>query len=409
MGRIDSADSPVQVLLGGGGFASLETILALRELLGGRASITLVSPDPHLAYRPAATLEAFVEPEHSSPDRSRNPCSYDLRAICEDLGVTYRHDRLEAVAPKQHRVRLASFARLPYDVLVLALGARATVAVPGALTFRDQRDVPQFQRLLAAVRAGEVDQLVFAVPSGCTWALPLYELALMTAAFAKRHHVHLDVSLVSPEAAPLELFGGQASELLAGVLADRGVRFRGSSVPASVRADGALLLHFNGAIKADRVVCAPQLHGPRITGLPSDWWGFLATDSSGRVEGLSDVYAAGDMTAFPIKQGGLAAQQADLIAHDIASRHGITVGAAPKAHERVLRARLIGGAEQLLLRVALDENAHPLRASLQVETLSSPAAPGSFDADEQRADAEKVFGRHLTSYLRERQPLAAAS
>lgn len=406
----ESVDSIVQILIIGGGFAALEAVLALRALLGERALMTLVAPEPHLAYRPAATLEAFAENDalHRGPPQR----TYDLRAICEDLGVTYRRDRLEAVAPKQHRVRLASFARPPYDSLLLALGARATVAVPGALTFRDQRDVPQLRRLLAEVRAGEIEHLAFAVPSGCTWALPLYELALMTAAFAKRHRVRLDLSLLTPEQKPLELFGHEASELIAGVLADRGVRFRGGSVPASLDADGALALHFNGAIRADRVVCAPQLRGANITGLPSDWWGFLATDPRGRVEGLSDVYAAGDMTAFPIKQGGLAAQQADVIAQNIAALHGVHVDGPHVAPERVMRARLLGGSEHLFLRVVLDEYARPSRATLHVEASSSSAAAdedGSLPDEFSSVQTEKVFGRHLTSYLRDIQPLAAAS
>jgi sulfide:quinone oxidoreductase len=366
MGVTDSADLPLQVLLCGGGLAALEVVLALRALLGDRALITLVSPGPHFAYPPAATLEVFDE--DSAPDHGLAHRSYEPRAICEDLAVTYRRDRLAALLPKQHRVRLASSTHLSYDVLVLALGASATVAIPGALTFRDQRDVPQLRRLLAQVRVGDIDHLVFAIPSGCTWPLPLYQLALMTAAFAKRHHVRLDVSLLSPESAPLELLGDQASELLAGVLADRGVRFRGSSIPASLTADGALVLHFNSAIKADRVVCAPQLRGPRIAGLPSDWWHFVSTDSRGRVDRLPDVYAAGDMTACPIRQPGLAAQQADLIAHDIASLHGLAAGTGAGTNpDRVLRLRLLGGPEQLFLRLTLDEHAHPLQASLHVE------------------------------------------
>lgn len=420
MGVTDSARAPVRVLVGGGGFAVLETILALRDLLRDRAHITLVSPDPQLAYRPAATLEAFGE--DSAPRDVHAPRSYDLRAICEDLGVVYRRDRIEALALKQHRVRLSSFARLPYDVLVLALGARAIVAIPGALTFRDQRDVPQFQRFLAQLRAGEVERIVFAIPSGRTSPLPFYELALTTAAFAKRHRLRLDVSLVTPEAAPLELLGRQASELLAGVLADRGVRFRGSSVPASLDGDGSLILHFDGAIKADRVVCAPQLRGPRVTGLPSDWWQFVPTDTRGRVEGLPDVYAAGDMTTFPIKLGGFvggfAAQQAGLIAHHIASSRGIAgldkaaaagLGQAARSsdapHERVVRARLLGGPEEIFLCVTLDEYARPLQASLHIETPSSRGA----SAETLSADPHKVFGGHLASYLRDIQPLAVAS
>ena len=394
MGSSDS-DSRRHILVAGGGFAALEATLALRHLLGEHARITLLAPEPRLAYRPAATCEVFSEDSTSAT--ASPPHSYDLRAIAEDLGVTLRRDRLEAVAAKDHSVRLASFAHLRYDLLILALGARATAAIPGALTFRDQRDVPQLRRLLADVHAGRVGHLLFAVPSGCTWPLALYELALMTAASARRHGVRMDISLITPEGTPLKLFGPDASALVAGVLEDRGVRFRGSSIAASIAADGALKLHFNGAIKADRTVTAPQLRGPRITGLPSDWWGFLPTNAHGSVEGLADVYAAGDMTAFPVKQGGLAAQQADLIAYHIAAEQGLATGSPVGSPERVLSARLLGGREPLFLHVALDERGHALRSSLRFEP---PSAEPS--------DTAKVFGRHLTSYLEDREPLVAA-
>ena len=47
--------------------------------------------------------------------------------------------------------------------------------------------------------------------------------------------------------------------------------------------------------------------------------GFVPVDPHGRVAGLERVYAAGDGTAFPIKQGGLATQQADAVAETIAA------------------------------------------------------------------------------------------
>lgn len=385
MKAIHSTVKPTRVLLAGGGFAAVEAILALRELMGEAVQMTLLAPEPRLAYRPAATVEAFG----SMPSRA-----YDLKAICADLGVDYRRDRLEAVAASQHRVRLASYASLDYDVLILALGARATVAIPGALTFRDQRDIPQFRGLLSELRAGAAGRIVFAVPSGCTWPLALYELALMAAAYADENGVPAEISLATPAKAPLELFGAQASRRVAGLLAEREVRFHGGFAPAYVRRDGALVLHFDGALQADRVVAVPQLRGPRISGVPGDWWSFAPTGPGGRIEGLEDVYAAGDMTSFPIKQGGLAAQQADEIAADIATAHGLDVPAPPA--ERVVRARLLGGANPLFLCVVLDRRGQPIESSIERE-----------DPGETQDDSAKVIGRYLTPYLHERESLVA--
>lgn len=375
-----------RIVIAGGGFAALEALLALRALLRTRAEITVVSPSRRLAYRPAATIEAFS---------SRAPRGYDLAKIAADCGATFRHDRLEAVAPRRRKVRLGSFATLPYDALVLAVGARARVAIPGALTFRDQREVPQMRSLLADMRAGHVRRVLFAVPLGCAWPLPLYELAMLTAHEARLRGLEAEVSLASPAQAPLDMFGADASQAVAGMLSDRGVQFIGSAAPLRVGGDGTLELRSGAVIAADRVVAAPQLRGPRISGVPSGVDGFVPVDGEGRVEGLDGVYAAGDMTTFPVKHGGLAAQQADVIAAAIAASLDAALADACVPVRRLLlrplQARLLGGSRPLTLRTMLDAAGRPLPSR------------GAVADPEPRA--EKVGGRYLGSFLAGREPL----
>jgi sulfide:quinone oxidoreductase len=372
------------VLIAGGGFAALETLLALRALAPEHVRVTLASASPSLAYKPAATGESFDE---------NPPLAYDLRAIAADLGAAFRVDRVEAVASAAHRVRFASFTHLDYDALVLAVGARATVGIPGALTFRDQQQVHHIRRLAGELASGTLRRIVFAVPSGCSWPLPVYELALLTATRLGELDLTAEVTIVSPETAPLSVFGEQASALVAHLLAERGVRFVGESHPQSVDRDGALVLASGERLQADRVVAAPTLRGPRITGLPADRWGFVTTDALGGVIGVPDVYAAGDMTSFPIKQGGLAAQQADTIAQRIASTHGLSV--AESRVRRVLRAQLLGGPNPIYLRTELDEFGQP-NASLVHGRFNDSSYPDT--------PIEKVFGRYLSPYLQGRQP-----
>lgn len=371
-----SSDARADVLIAGGGIAALEAVLALKALAGSRTSITLISPDPLFRYRPAATVEAFQE----APPRT-----YDLRRIASDLGTSYHQARLESVAAQERYVRLASGARLSYDALILAIGARPVASIPGALVFRDQREVPLLRSLLQELEEGVVSSVAFAVPSGATWPLPLYELALLCAARARQFGIDAAVSLVSPEREPLAIFGRHASRQVARLLEERDVRFFGESIAIGVRRDGSLALQFDGALKADRVVTVPQLRGRRIGGVPASWWGFVPTDLSGRVEGLRDVYAAGDMTTFPVKQGGLAAQQADRIANTIAA----SLDAAPWTGRSnfALQARLLGGAHPLFLRTELDWQGHPTTATL-VHAESNGAQAGT-----------KVFGRYLVPYL----------
>ena len=373
---------PVHVVIAGGGFAALEAAVALRALAEDRVRLTLVSPEPYFAYRPSATVEVFG----GAP-----PLMYDLRELLKGLRGDYHAASVVGVAPHAKTVELDSAQRLPYDILILAVGALSRPGVPGALTFRDQRDVPKLRRLLDDARHDRVSSLAFIVPSHHSWALPAYELALLTAARLRDKRAHVDIRLLTPERAPLEVFGDEISRLVAGLLEERAVRFVGGVTPRAVR-EGTLELEFEASVTADAVVAVPELRGLRIPGVPASWLGFVPTDSAGRVESMADVYAAGDATTFPIKQGGLAAQQADWIAQTIASELGASVREIRPAW--ILRAQLVGGERPLFLRSELDEFGQPA---------------GIVTADDHDAaantDGHKVYARYLAPYLAQHHPL----
>ncbi len=382
MATQNSSHSRAEVLIAGGGFAALETALALRALAEDRVTLTMLAPEPVFRYRPAATSEPF--------DLAPSRC-YDLRAIASDMGAMYHQSRLEAVASRKHTVRTAAGARLHYDALIIATGARAVVGVAGASTLRDQRDIGLIRRLIGEVERGAVRRIVFALPAGTTWPLPLYELALLSAGHARDLGLPVETTLVTPESAPLAVFGREASRLVRDLLEERGVRFAGGAIPTAVRRDGSLALGDGELIAADRVVALPELRARRFSGVPAGRLGFVPTDGSGRVEALADVYAAGDVTTFPIKQGGLAAQQADVVAQTIAAGLGVPVKAIRAPH--VVQARLLGGERAVFLRTEFDWTGRPTAAAL---------VRGD---DERAAKAAKVLGRYLVPYLETLEPL----
>ena len=92
----------------------------------------------------------------------------------------------------------------------------------------------------------------------------------------------------------------------------------------------------------------PTLVGRPPGGLPTDERGFVPVDDRGAVRGLDDVYAIGDITTAPIKQGGLAAQQADAAAAAIAARAGAPV--LVESSTPVLRGLLLSGLTSTYLR-----------------------------------------------------------
>jgi sulfide:quinone oxidoreductase len=50
---------PLNVVVIGGGVASLETVIALRRLAGDRTRITMVAPEAEFVYRPLTVAEPF--------------------------------------------------------------------------------------------------------------------------------------------------------------------------------------------------------------------------------------------------------------------------------------------------------------------------------------------------------------
>ena len=339
MARTGEAPTGLRVLIAGGGVAALETMLALRELAEERVDIELLAPEPYFWYRPLAVAEPFQagEAEH-----------FDLATLADQVDVGLRLDALTSIDTDQRIARTTRGAELPYDALVLAIGTRSEVGIEGAFTFRGPADVEGYARILADVEAGIVRRLVFAVPEAGAWALPVYELALQTATrLAGRRDVDAELTIVTSEERPLGLFGRSASAEVVRLLTDRGIGLQCECLPVAFER-GALRVVPDGSIPCDRVVAAPRLRGQPIEGVPQDSHGFVSADAFGRVRGVPDVYAAGDMTAFPIKQGGIATQQADAVASAIAARAGASV--RPEPFRPVLRAILLTGGTPLHLR-----------------------------------------------------------
>jgi sulfide:quinone oxidoreductase len=334
-----SKGAPMKVLIAGGGVAALEGLMALHELAGDRISLELVTPTPEFAYRPLAVAEPFGLGEARRYDVVR--IASDHRAAVHMAGIT-------GVDTACRKVITWDGRELDFDVLLVAVGARATTSIPGSVTVQGPGYTGRFRTVLRELEERRVKSVAFAVPAGASWPLPLYELALMTAAHVAGHELrHVRLSLVTPEDSPLELFGTGASDAVGELLEERDIELQLSSY-ASGFDDGELSLIPDERIAVDRVVSLPTLQGPRLAGLPADPSGFIPVDLHGLVRGETGVYAAGDATTSPIKQGGVACQQADAAAEAIAARAGAAVD--PQAFRPVLRGLLLTGATPRYMR-----------------------------------------------------------
>ncbi|HEX8103632.1 MAG TPA: FAD-dependent oxidoreductase [Solirubrobacteraceae bacterium] len=332
-------DTSFNVIVAGGGIAGVEALLALRDLAGDRAQVTLLSPDDEFVYRPFSVAAPF-----GLGHAERIP----LRKIGEDTGARWVQDALAGVDDAAGTVRTDGGEELPFDALLVAVGATPVVGVEHATTWWPGGDPEVLGGLLRDVSEGYVKSLAFVVPSGFVWPLPTYELALMTAREAKgMGQDGVAITLLTPEQEPLALFGPQAGAALREELERAGVRLV-TGTAASVRRAGSGLEVTPAAggepLLVERAIAVPRVIGPALAGLPADDEGFVRTGADGRVEGLERTWAAGDGTASPIKLGGLATWQAGRAAAAIAALAGAPAE-APGDDAPVLEGVLMTGVE----------------------------------------------------------------
>jgi len=364
-----------RIAICGGGVAAIESLLALRALLGLAPHIDLIAPNRCFVYEPLTVAEPFGLAETRL---------FDLAAVAAEHSAELHAASLEAVEPDIRHIALSDGARLSYDSLIVAVGARRSSWLPGALQFSGAGDVSSFRQLLAQLERCELSRVAFAAPAEIRWMLPVYELALLTASWiADRHLTGVELAIVTPEHEPLEDLGPAASRAMRAVLSDRGIRLHVNERAEKVE-PGALQLAAGDALEVDRVVAIAKLEGPRVAGLPADGSGFIQIDDHARAVGLDDVYAAGDATTFPIKQGGIATQHADAAVETIAARLG--AGAEPPAFQPVLRAMLLTGVAPIYLRAVVGRE-----LADQVE----------LDADPLWWPPTKIAGRYIGPYLAE--------
>ncbi|MCW3014638.1 MAG: hypothetical protein JWO02_1730 [Solirubrobacterales bacterium] len=310
-----------EVLIIGGGIAAVEALMALADLGDRRLRLQVVAGHPSFLLRPQILGEPWGGP----------PLRIDLERLCRAFGARFVSGTVTGVDADARQVRTAGGERLDYERLLLAPGAQPALAYAATRTLG-------FGALPKTLATGTSGSVAIVVPAGTSWTLPAYELALLTAGAGR------DVRVITGETVPLEVFG-PGTHAATRALLDRHrvlVETGGAPEPGSSVTD-----------LADTVISLPLLNGPALAGLPLDGRGYVQVDAHMAVPGTDDVYAAGDATNGAVKQGGLAAQQADTAAAEIVRS---CAGNTPRVpYTPVLRGKLTTpGGQELYLRRALD-------------------------------------------------------
>ena len=150
--------------------------------------------------------------------------------------------------------------------------APAAILRPGfehALTLDDAVLDEQLHGLIQDVEGGYVRNLAFLAPTPMPWPMPLYELALMTARRAYDMNVDVSITLVTPEDAPLAIFGAPVSEAVARLLEENNILTLTSAHAVTPEVGQVSVRPGSRQLRVDRIVALPKLFGPDRPGVPT--------------------------------------------------------------------------------------------------------------------------------------------
>jgi sulfide:quinone oxidoreductase len=341
----DSADR-FEVLIAGAGVAGLEAAFALRDFAGDRVGLKIIAPTDEFVYRPMSVAEPFTSgwAQH-----------YPLANLAAAAGAEVVQDALIEVDTSKQRVRTASGTKLSYDALLVCLGASLHPRYDHATTVDDAHMDELLHGLVQDIEGGYLHTLAVVVPAPMPWPLPAYEIALMASERAWDMQAEMSVTVVTPEQAPLAIFGTDASHALVRLLKDRKIEVLTAASCEVTKARTIRIDPGDRSLEMDRIIALPELRGPAIAGLPHDDAGFIPVGDYAQIKGIERVWAAGDATDYPVKHGGVSAQMADTAARSIAALAGVPV--EPRRFDPTLEGVLLtGGARRHLRRRATGDD-----------------------------------------------------
>lgn len=292
----ETMPTSARVLVVGSGFAGLWAALGaarrLDELDVRTVDVTVVSPKPYHDIRV----------RNYEPDLT--PCRIPLSQLLDPVGVGYLAAEVTTIDPAAATLRTADAATLGYDRLVLAVGSRVVIPdIPGLAQFGfdvDTYDAAQkLQRHLRSLRAGDpASATAVVVGAGLTGVETASELpARLADALGPGSTPR--VVLVDRNADVGSDMGTSARPVIEKALRDNGVEVI-TGVGVTAVGERSVTLSTGEVIDAATVVWCAGMRAHPLTGqlgVPLDRFGRVAVDDYLRVQGVSGVFAAGDVAA----------------------------------------------------------------------------------------------------------------
>lgn len=318
-----SASRPHIVVIGGGTGGTSVANRLRRRLPVDEAVITVVDQDDRHVYQPGLLFVPFGR--STAPDLVRSRRAQLRHGVHLELG------EVREVGLDPRIVHLADGTELPYDVLVIASGARLMpeetegLTGPGwqerVFTFYDLAGASALAGALAHFDGGRLVIDVADLPIKCPVA-PL-ELAFLADWFFQARHLRDDVEIVYATPLDAAFTRPVAAETLGGLLERKGIELVTDFTLGSVDGEaGTLTSYDDRTLEFDLAVVVP-LHGgaafvERTPGL-GDELGFVRVDPHTLRSTVSErIFAVGDATAIPAsKAGSVAHYQGEVVVENV--------------------------------------------------------------------------------------------
>jgi sulfide:quinone oxidoreductase len=299
----------------GGGIGGLSAAFELKDVLGKRHRITLVSDQANFEFTPS---NPWVAVKWRKPEAIR----LDLRELMPKHGIQFVDSAAKRVQPEQHSLLLENGEELPYDYLVIASGPRlAFDEIPGlgphggytgsvCKTAHASLMSEKFEAFCA--NPGPV---VIGAAQGASCYGPAYEYTFIIETELRRRKIRDQVPMVfvtpEPYVGHLGLDGvGDTKSMLESEMRERHIKWFTNSRIDRVE-DGAIRItqvNDDGSVKGSHEIkFAHSMILPAFTGIEavsgieglSNPRGFIIVDEHQRNPTYPDIYAVGVCVAIP--------------------------------------------------------------------------------------------------------------
>jgi sulfide:quinone oxidoreductase len=267
-------------------------------------------------------------------------------SVIQERGVEFERNEVESIDLANRRVSLKRGHDLPFDALVVALGASLDPSIvsglqealrgPNAGEYYTLDGAVDMRHKLKQFDRGKICVLVSRTPFRCP-AAP-YEGALLLADLYQERGIRdeVQIDVLTPEGLPMPVAGPVVGQELVTLLAQRGISFRPKMEVQTVDAHGRELTFASGErVAYDFLVAIPPHRAPRPvaeTGLGSQGW--IPVDRTSLRSAVEGVWAIGDVAAVPLANGlflpkaaVFADGESDVVAGEVARHLGYEVDA----------------------------------------------------------------------------------